>query len=75
MAIYVLDAAMTAAICRWLFHDQIRPRCGGLNIRTSGVYLRADSSDIDTLDAGDDEARAALITRRVREWKSAAHAL
>ena len=47
----------------------------GLSIRTSGVYLRADPSDFDTLDAGDDEARAALISRRLREWKSAANAL
>lgn len=50
-------------------------RDAGLSIRTSGVYLRADPSDFDTLDAGDDEDRAALITQRLREWKSAANAL
>jgi uncharacterized protein (DUF4415 family) len=50
-------------------------RDAGLSIRTSGFYLRADPSDFDTLDVGDDEARAALITQRLREWKSAANAL
>jgi hypothetical protein len=47
----------------------------GLNIRTSGVYLRADPSDFDVLAAGSDEERADLISQRLVEWKSAANAL
>jgi hypothetical protein len=46
----------------------------GLNARTAGVYLRADSSDLRVLDEGSAEERAELIERRLREWKSAANA-
>src|SRR5262249_19571530 len=46
----------------------------GLNARTSGVYLRADSSDLQVLDGGNEEQRAELIAQRLREWKSAANA-
>ncbi|HJR44557.1 MAG TPA: nucleotide-binding protein [Actinomycetota bacterium] len=41
--------------------------------RTSGVYLRADPSDLDVLDGGSAEERAQLIAQRLREWKSAAN--
>jgi len=44
----------------------------GLNARTSGVYLRADPSDLEVLDGDDEEARAELIGQRLREWRSAA---
>jgi hypothetical protein len=44
----------------------------GLNARTSGVYLRADPSDLELLDSGSEEERAQLIAQRLREWKSAA---
>jgi hypothetical protein len=44
-----------------------------LNARTSGVYLRADPSDLDVLDSGGEEARAELIGRRLQEWRSAAY--
>jgi hypothetical protein len=47
----------------------------GLNARTAGVYLRADPSDLEVLDAGSEEERAQLIAQRLREWKSAANAL
>src|SRR5690348_1131844 len=40
-----------------------------LNIRTAGVYLRADPSDVDVLERGSEEERAELITQRLREWK------
>jgi CAP12/Pycsar effector protein, TIR domain len=46
----------------------------GLNARTSGVYLRADPSDLEVLDGGNEENRAELIAQRLREWKSAANA-
>jgi len=45
-----------------------------LNARTAGVYLRADSSDLQVLDAGSEEDRARLIAQRLGEWKSAANA-
>jgi hypothetical protein len=45
-----------------------------LNARTAGVYLRADPSDLQVLDAGREEDRAELIGQRLREWKSAANA-
>jgi predicted nucleotide-binding protein with TIR-like domain len=46
----------------------------GLNARTSGIYLRADPSDLDVLDSGGEEERAQLIAQRLQEWKSAANA-
>ena len=45
-----------------------------LNARTSGVYLRADPSDLEVLDGGSEEVRAELIAQRLRNWKSAANA-
>jgi nucleotide-binding universal stress UspA family protein len=45
-----------------------------LNVRTSGIYLRADPSDLEVLDGGSGEERAALIAQRLAEWKSAANA-
>jgi hypothetical protein len=49
-------------------------RDAGLNARTSGVYLRADASDLQVLEGGSEEERAQLIAQRLREWKSAANA-
>ena len=46
-------------------------RDAGLNARTSGVYLRADPSDLQVLDGGSEEQRAQLIAQRLREWKAA----
>jgi hypothetical protein len=46
----------------------------GLTARTSGVYLRADPSDLRVLEGGSEEERAELIAERLREWKSAANA-
>ena len=46
----------------------------GLNARTAGVYLRADPSDLEMLDGGSAEERAALIAQRLREWEAAANA-
>ena len=41
-----------------------------LYARTSGIYLRADPGDIAVLDGNDAAQRAALIERRLEEWKS-----
>src|SRR6476619_6852412 len=49
-------------------------REAGLNAGTSGVYLRADASDLEVLEGGSEEDRAQLIAQRLREWKSAANA-
>ena len=46
----------------------------GLNARTSGIYLRADPSDLLVLDGGSAEEREGLIAQRLQEWKSAANA-
>jgi hypothetical protein len=45
-----------------------------LNTRTAGIYLRADSSDLEVLDGGTELDRAQLIAQRLREWKAAANA-
>jgi Predicted nucleotide-binding protein containing TIR-like domain len=48
-------------------------RDAGMNVRTSGVYLRADPSDLEVLESGGEEERAQLIAQRLEEWKSAAN--
>jgi hypothetical protein len=55
----------------WTTRSDLDP---ALNARTSGVYLRAEASDLDVLDGGSEEERAELIGQRLREWKSAANA-
>ncbi|RYU15111.1 TIR domain-containing protein [Nocardioides iriomotensis] len=45
-----------------------------LNARTSGVYLRAEAADLAILDGRDNQARAALIAKRIEDWKSIANA-
>jgi hypothetical protein len=40
--------------------------------RTSGTYFRADPGDREVLDGNDTAERAALIERRLEEWKSLA---
>jgi hypothetical protein len=42
--------------------------------RTSGIYLRADPDDMAVLDGDDAAARAALIGRRLEQWKGAVNA-
>jgi hypothetical protein len=41
-----------------------------VNARTSGVYLRAESTDLIILDGSDDQQRADLLTERLKHWKS-----
>jgi hypothetical protein len=40
------------------------------NIRTSGIYRRADPGDVDVFDDGTDEQRAALLAERLRQWRA-----
>jgi hypothetical protein len=46
-----------------------------LHARISGVYFRADPSDLEVLEGGSENERAEVIAQRLREWKSAANAL
>jgi len=41
-----------------------------LYARTSGVFLRAEPTDLSILDGRDDQKRAELIAERLRHWKS-----
>src|SRR5262249_1389539 len=41
-----------------------------VNARTSGVYVRADSTDLSILDGPDDQKRVELIAERLKNWKS-----
>ena len=40
-----------------------------LNVRTSGVYLRADPADAEIMDGSDLKGRAALIAEKLEEWR------
>jgi hypothetical protein len=48
-------------------------RLEGTDARTSGIYLRAEPADMDVLDSSDASERAALIERRLEEWRSMAN--
>ena len=41
-----------------------------VNARTSGVYLRAEPTDMSVLDGRDDQKRVELIAERLKHWKS-----
>jgi hypothetical protein len=41
-----------------------------LNMRTSGVYLRAESDEVATLDGSDDRQRVKLIAAQLKRWKA-----
>jgi hypothetical protein len=41
-----------------------------INVRTSGVYVRANPEDLSVLDGRDDRQRAELIAERLTDWKS-----
>jgi hypothetical protein len=49
-------------------------RSASVNVRTSGVYWRADPQDMSILDGSDDRQRAELIAERLRRWKSITNA-
>jgi hypothetical protein len=44
-----------------------------VDAKTSGVYLRAEAGDLAVLDGRDNDARAALIAQRIKDWKSLAN--
>ena len=48
-------------------HSNTHPK---VNARTSGVYLRAEPTDMSILDGRDDRQRAELIAERLRHWAS-----
>ena len=48
-------------------HSDSHPK---INMRTSGVYVRADPADLAVLDGSDDARRVQLISERLRNWKS-----
>jgi hypothetical protein len=41
-----------------------------VNMRTAGVYWRADPEDMNILDGHDDQKRVELIAERLRRWKA-----
>jgi hypothetical protein len=41
-----------------------------VNARTSGEYWRAQPGDMEILEGGDDQQRAALIAERLRQWRA-----
>jgi hypothetical protein len=41
-----------------------------LNARTSGVYLRAEPTDMSIMDGRDDQKRGELIAERLKSWRS-----
>ena len=43
------------------------------HVKTSGIYLRADPEDKAVLDSKDAAERAALIARRLQEWRELAN--
>lgn len=51
----------------WITRSETDP---GLNARTSGTYLRAESRDLGILDGPNDRQRAELIAERLMRWKS-----
>lgn len=55
----------------WITRADTRPP---VNIRTTGVYWRAEQEDLNVLDGRDDDRRRALIAERLKQWKSAAMA-
>ena len=41
-----------------------------VHVKTSGIYVRADPGDKIVLDSNDASARAALLARRIEEWRA-----
>jgi hypothetical protein len=51
----------------WTTRSDAEPK---INVRTSGVYLRADPNDLAVMDGRDDRQRVELIAERLTHWKS-----
>ena len=49
-------------------------RDSAMNVRTAGIYLRADPSDLEGAGQRHRRERSQLIAQRLEEWKSAANA-
>ena len=54
----------------WITRSETDPT---LNLRTSGVYLRADPADADVMDGSDLAGRRALIATKLEEWQAIAN--
>jgi len=51
----------------WTTREDKNPE---VDVRTSGVYWRADPEDLSILDGRDDQKRGELIAERMRDWES-----
>jgi CAP12/Pycsar effector protein, TIR domain len=51
----------------WTTREDKNPE---VDVRTSGVYWRADPEDLGIMDGRDDRKRGELIAERMRDWKS-----
>jgi hypothetical protein len=54
----------------WITRADTQPP---INVRTSGVYLRANPEDLSIVDGTDDQRRADLIAQQLKRWKSSAN--
>jgi Predicted nucleotide-binding protein containing TIR-like domain len=54
----------------WITRSDSDP---ALHARISGIYLRADPTDLEVLEQGSEDGRAQLIAQRLAEWKAAAN--
>jgi len=55
----------------WITRADARPE---VNMRTAGVYRRAEQADLNILDGPNDRQRAKLIAERLKQWKSTRNA-
>ena len=62
--------AVDRATGYWITRSATDPT---LNIRTSGVYLRADPADAEVMDGSDLAGRRALIATKLEEWQAIAN--
>ena len=65
----ILIESADRAVGYWTTRAEADPN---LKERTSGVYWRAQTGDMDVLDAADDRQRAKLIAQRIKQWKALA---
>jgi hypothetical protein len=63
----ILIESVDRAVGYWTTRADADP---SLKERTSGVYWRAQTGDMELLDSGDDRERAKLIAQRIKQWKA-----
>jgi hypothetical protein len=63
----ILIESVDRAVGYWTTRADADPN---LKERTSGVYWRAQTGDMELLDSGDDRERAKLIAQRIKQWKA-----